>query len=245
MKESSETMLFGIALPTLQVGAYVQFISENVAELWKLLVEHVFITAQTVAIAVPIAVTLGVAITYDDRAATVVLWLAGIAMTIPSLAAFGLLIPFLGIGSAPVVFTLVLYSQLPVIRNTYVGLTGIDESTLQAGRGLGMTRGQRLRQIQIPKALPIILAGVRNAVVIIVGVAAVGAFVGAGGLGDLIFQGIREANPVMTVVATLIVSALALVSDYGIATIEQLLRIRNGEDVNARVSTRLVRSVVA
>lgn len=228
-------------VPILLVGEYVQFALENSGELVTLLIEHVFITAQTVAIAVPIAVTLGIAITYDDRAATVVLWLAGIAMTIPSLAAFGLLIPFLGIGSPPVVFTLVLYSQLPVIRNTYVGLTGIEESTIQAGRGLGMTRGQRLRRIQIPKALPIILAGVRNAVVIVVGVAAVGAFIGAGGLGQLIFDGIRQADPVMTVVATIVVSALALASDYGIATIEQLLRIRNGEEINARVSTRLIR----
>lgn len=228
-------------IPILLVGEYVQFALENSGELVTLLIEHVFITAQTVAIAVPIAVTLGIVITYDDRAATVVLWLAGIAMTIPSLAAFGLLIPFLGIGSPPVVFTLVLYSQLPVIRNTYVGLTGIEESTIQAGRGLGMTRGQQLRRIQIPKALPIILAGVRNAVVIVVGVAAVGAFIGAGGLGQLIFDGIRQADPVMTVVATIVVSVLALASDYGIATVEQLLRIRNGEEINARVSTRLIK----
>ena len=234
-------MLPGNFVPILLVEEYVQFALENSGELVTLLIEHVFITAQTVAIAVPIAVTLGIAITYDDRAATVVLWLAGIAMTIPSLAAFGLLIPFLGIGSPPVVFTLVLYSQLPVIRNTYVGLTGIEESTIQAGRGLGMTRGQRLRRIQIPKALPIILAGVRNAVVIVVGVAAVGAFIGAGGLGQLIFEGIRQADPVMTVVATIVVSALALASDYGIATVEQLLRIRNGEEINARMSTRLVK----
>ena len=233
-------MFAGTSDPMPLAGAYVRFVSENVGELMTLLVEHVFITAQTVAIAVPIAVTLGIAITYDDRAATAVLWLAGIAMTIPSIAAFGLLIPFLGIGSPPVVFTLVLYSQLPVIRNTYVGLTGIEQSTIQAGRGLGMTRTQRLRRIQIPKALPIILAGVRNAVVIVVGVAAVGAFIGAGGLGDFIFEGIRQDDPVMTVVATIVVSVLALVADYGIATIEQLLRIRNGEDIEGRISTQLV-----
>lgn len=233
-------MFAGTFGPTPLVGAYAEFVSENLGLLLTLLTEHVLIAAQTVAIAVPIAVTLGVAITYDDRAATAVLWLAGIAMTIPSLAAFGLLIPFLGIGAPPVVFTLVLYSQLPVIRNTYVGLTGIEQSTIRAGRGLGMTRGQRLRRIQIPKALPIILAGVRNAVVIVVGVAAVGAFIGAGGLGDLIFEGIRQDEPVRTVVATVVVSVLALASDYGIATIEQLLRIRNGEDIDGRVSTRLV-----
>lgn len=225
-------------------GEYVEFVSENAGLLITRLLEHVLITAQTVLIAVPIAVALGVLITYDDRAATAVLWLAGIAMTIPSLAAFGLLVPFLGIGSAPVVFTLVLYSQLPVIRNTYVGLTGVEAATKEASRGLGMTRRQRLRRIQIPMALPVILAGVRNAVVIVVGVAAVGAYIGAGGLGEFIFDGIRRGDSVMIVVATVVVSALALAVDYGIATVEQLLRMRNGEPVDQRTSTRLLRRAI-
>ena len=221
-------------------SGYVQYVVENAGELIELLIEHALITAQTVAIAAPLAVTLGVAITYNDRAATVVLWLAGIAMTIPSLALFGLLVPFLGIGAPPVIFTLILYSQLPVIRNTYVGLTGVDEAITEAGRGLGMTQRQRLRNIQIPIALPIILAGLRNAVVIIVGVAAVGAFIGAGGLGELIFSGIREGDTVAIVVATIVVSLLALAADYTLATVEQLLRLRNGDDIERKVSTRLV-----
>ncbi|QLC35389.1 ABC transporter permease (plasmid) [Halarchaeum sp. CBA1220] len=226
------------------LGASVEFVRDNLGLLVTRLVEHVIITAETVLVAVPIAVTLGVLITYDDRAATAVLWLAGIAMTIPSLAAFGLLVPFLGIGSPPVVFTLVLYSQLPIIRNTYVGLTGVEEATTEAGRGLGMTRWQRLRRIQIPMALPIILAGVRNAVVIVVGVAAVGAFIGAGGLGEFIFNGIRQGDSVTILVATVVVSALALAADYGIATVEQLLRLRNGERIRPRASTRLIRRAI-
>ncbi|GCF15319.1 choline ABC transporter permease [Haloarcula mannanilytica] len=229
----------------LTVGsAYVEFIRENFTQLIARLAEHILITAQTVLIAVPIAVSLGILITYNDQAATAVLWLAGIAMTIPSLAAFGLLVPFLGIGSAPVIFTLVLYSQLPVIRNTYVGLTGVEEATKNAGRGLGMTRRQRLQRLQIPMALPIILAGVRNAVVIVVGVTAVGAYIGAGGLGEFIFEGIRQGDTVMIVVATVVVSVLALVVDYGIATVEQLLRLRNGEQIEQRVSTQVIRRAV-
>jgi len=226
-------------------GPYVEFVTENAGAIVQRLFEHVFITAETVVIAVPLAVTLGIAITYNDVAATAVLWLAGIAMTVPSLALFGLLVPFLGIGSPPVVFTLVLYSQLPVIRNTYVGLTGIDPSTLEAGEGLGMTRTERLRRIQIPMALPVIMAGVRNAVVIVVGVAAVGAFIGAGGLGVFIFDGIRQGDPVRIVVATIVVSALALAVDYGIATLEQLLRLHNGESVDEKRGTQLLRRAVA
>ncbi|MFA1611783.1 ABC transporter permease [Halobellus rubicundus] len=228
----------------LFISPYIEFVAENFNQLVARLVEHILITAETVLIAVPIAVGLGVLITYNDRAATAVLWLAGIAMTIPSLAAFGLLVPFLGIGSDPVVFTLILYSQLPVIRNTYVGLTGVEEAMKEAGRGLGMTRRQRLRRIQIPMALPIILAGVRNAVVIVVGVAAVGAYIGAGGLGEFIFNGIRQGDSVMIVVATIVVSLLALAADYGIATVEQLLRIRNGEEVEQRVSTQLIERAI-
>jgi osmoprotectant transport system permease protein len=231
--------------PISLAGGYVRFAAENAEALVELLVEHSVITAETVVMATPLAIVLGVASTYNDRLATVVLWLAGIAMTIPSLALFGLLIPFLGIGSPPVVFTLVLYSQLPVIRNTYVGLTGVDESITEAGRGLGMTRRQRLRRIQIPIALPVILAGVRNAVVIVIGVATVGAYIGAGGFGDLIFDGIRQGNVEAIVVATIAVSVFALAVDYGLATIEQLLRLRNGDDIERKTSTQLVWRVLA
>lgn len=234
-----------IGVDPLLIDEYTDFATENAEALVQRLIEHVFITAETVAIAVPLAVALGIAITYNDTAATIVLWLAGIAMTLPSLALFGLLVPFLGIGSPPVVFTLVLYSQLPVIRNTYIGLTGVDESIIEAGEGLGMTRWERLRRIQLPMALPVIVAGIRNAVVIVVGVAAVGSYIGAGGLGTIIFEGIREADTAAIVVATIVITALALVIDYGIATLEELLRLRNGESIEANRGVRLLRRAVA
>ena len=234
-----------IGVNPLFIDEYTDFATENAEALVQRLIEHVFITAETVAIAVPLAVALGIAITYNDTAATIVLWLAGIAMTLPSLALFGLLVPFLGIGSPPVVFTLVLYSQLPVIRNTYIGLTGVDESIIEAGEGLGMSRWERLRRIQLPMALPVIVAGIRNAVVIVVGVAAVGSYIGAGGLGTIIFEGIREADTAAIVVATIVITALALVIDYGIATLEELLRLRNGESIEANRGVRLLRRAVA
>lgn len=227
------------------VAEYIDFAATNFDELVVLTIQHALLAADTIAIAVPIAVTLGVATTYDDRAATVILWLAGIAMTIPSLALFGLLIPFLGIGSPPVIFALVLYSQLPVIRNTYVGLTKIDEATLSAGRGLGMTRRQRLRRIQLPIAMPVILAGVRNAVVIVIGVAAVGAYVGADGLGEYIFEGIRTGNTTMIVVATIVVSLLALAVDYTFGVVEQYLRLRNGETIDQALGTRFLTTLLS
>ena len=115
---------------------------------------------------------------------------------------------------------------------------------VEAGRGLGMSRWERLRRVQLPIALPVIMAGVRNAVVILIGIAAIGAYIGAGGLGAPIFNGITDANTPQIVVATLFLSGLALAVDYGLGVTEQLLRIRNGETVEKSVGTRLVTEVV-
>lgn len=226
-------------------NAYVEFAIENADQLQELLIQHIVITAETIAIALPIGVALGVYITYNETASTVVLWLASIAMTLPSIALFGILIPFLGIGSPPVIFALVLYSQLPIIRNTYTGMSEIDAATQEAGEALGMTQMQKLKKIQLPMALPIILAGIRNAIVIVIGVAAVGAYIGAGGLGKMIFRGIRLGDAQMIVVSTIVVTLLALVVDYGIGFVENVLRLRNGEDVKTSVATKLWRKAKA
>lgn len=219
-------------VPELFVGPFVQYARENLASLLTLTLEHIDIIALAMGIAVPIGVVLGVAITYDERLATLVIWLAGIMLTIPSIALFGLLIPILGIGDPPVVVALVLYSQLPIIRNTYVGINQVDPAAVEAGRGLGMTRWERLRRVQLPIALPVIMAGVRNAVVILIGIAAIGAYIGAGGLGNPIFTGIKQAQTPQIVVATVVLSGLALAVDYGLGLVERWLRARKGEDLD-------------
>ncbi|SIS19524.1 ABC transporter permease [Natronorubrum thiooxidans] len=228
-----------------QLASYWEFILENFSQLVVATLEHAEIITISIALAVPIGVGLGVLITFDERLATVVIWLAGVMMTIPSIAMFGLLIPFVGIGAEPVIVALVLYSQLPVIRNTYVGLTDIDPAALEAGRAMGMTRVQLLRKVQIPKALPVIMAGVRNSVVILIGIAAIGAFIGAGGLGTFIFDGIARANVPMIVVATIILSVLALAFDYAFKVSEQVFRLKNGEQIEPSRLTRLIQRVRA
>lgn len=228
-----------------QLVAYWEFIVENFSQLLLRTGEHAEIISIAIAIAVPVGVGLGILCTFDDRLATVVIWLAGIMMTIPSIALFGILIPYFGIGAEPVIVALVLYSQLPVIRNTYVGLTDIEPAALEAGRAMGMTRLQLLRKVQLPKALPVIMAGVRNSVVILIGIAAIGAFIGAGGLGTFIFDGIARADVPMIVVATIILSALALVFDYGFGVTEQLFRLRNGEEIEPARLTRAIQRVRA
>ncbi|WP_265110707.1 ABC transporter permease [Halosolutus halophilus] len=226
------------------VADLVTYLANNSDELVKLTIEHIDIIALSIGIAVPIGVITGAAITAHDRLATVVIWLAGIMMTIPSIALFGLLIPIFGIGDPPVVVALVMYSQLPIIRNTYVGLQQVDPAAIEAGRGLGMSRLQRLRHVQFPIALPVIMAGVRNAVVILIGIAAIGAYIGAGGLGRPIFDGIRDAYTSQIVVATIVLSALALLVDYVLGVVEQFLRLRNGEDIDRTLPTRLVQGVL-
>ena len=222
----------------LQLDPYVQFAVENQDRLARMLVEHVILVCQTLAIALPIGVGAGVFISLYDRASAPVLWFTGILLTIPSLAFFGVLVPVLGIGAPPVIAALVCYSLLPIVRNTYIGLTRADASAVEAGTGLGMTRWQRLRQVRFPVALPVVMAGVRNAVVIVVGLAAIGAFIAGPGLGDFIFRGINGGNTPMIVVTTVILSGLALAFDYGLAVIEELLRMRNGEAVDPTLVTK-------
>jgi osmoprotectant transport system permease protein len=223
---------------------YLGFLIGRWSDLIQLSIEHAEIVVTAMVLAIVIGVSTGTLITLNDRAASIVLWLAGISMTVPSIALFGLLIPILGIGSPPVIFALVLYAQLPLVRNTYIGLTEVDDAAVEVGRGMGMTRWERLRYIQIPNALPVIMAGLRNAVIIIVGVAAIGAFIGAGGLGDFIFQGIRKRDIAMIVVTTGFLSAMALAFDYGFGILEQLFRLRNGEDIEQSIVTDSIWRVI-
>lgn len=229
----------------LLLESYVEYASKNQALLWDLLVNHIIVVVDSVWLALLIGIPLGVVATLDDRLGNGILWTTGILMTVPSIALFGLLIPFVGIGEIPVVIALVLYAQLPIVRNTYVGLTQVDSATIKAGRGMGMTRRQRLWRIQLPQAVPVIMAGVRNAVVILVGIAAIGAFIGANNLGDPIFTGISEAYPAAIVVSTVLVSLLALAFDYGLGVVEQLFQLRNGESVEPALLTRIIRRSIA
>jgi len=235
----------GDAFAPLIIEQSIDYFSKNQTLLWELFVNHVIVVLDSVWLALLVGVPLGVLATYNDRLGSVLLWTAGMLMTIPSVALFGLLIPLVGIGEIPVVIALVLYAQLPIIRNTYLGLTQVDDATIEAGRGMGMTKTQRLWRLQLPQAIPVIMAGVRNAVVILVGIAAIGAFIGANNLGDPIFNGISEAYPAAIVVSTIIVSLLALAFDYGFRVLEQLFRLQNGEDIDPTLGTRLLQQTKA
>ncbi|WP_322061102.1 ABC transporter permease [Paraburkholderia sp. J63] len=204
------------------------FIWDNLASIARMTLEHIEIVGVGVGFAILTGVPLGIAITVNERAAKIVLYVASIIMTIPSVALFGLMIPVLsiigqGIGFLPTVIALFLYSQLPIVRNTYAAINNIDPALREAARGMGMKTGERLRRVEIPIALPIIMAGVRMAVVINVGIAAIAAYIGAGGLGKLISRGISQSDPRQLIAGAILVSVLAIVADYGLAWVQRLL----------------------
>jgi osmoprotectant transport system permease protein len=204
------------------------FIWENLASIARMTVQHLEIVGTGVGLAIITGVPLGILITLDKRLAKAVLYLAAIVMTIPSVALFGLMIPVLsligqGIGFLPTVIALFLYSQLPIVRNTYTAITNIDPSLREAARGMGMTTRERLLKVEIPIALPIIMAGVRMAVVINVGIAAIAAYIGAGGLGKLISRGISQSDPRQLIAGAILVSVLAIAADAVLSWIQRLL----------------------
>ncbi|WP_226647213.1 ABC transporter permease [Mesobacillus subterraneus] len=196
----------------------LNYIIENQASIWTYSAEHLQLVGLSILIAIAIGLPLGIYLTTNEELPETVLQVANIIMTIPSIALFGIMIPILsiinqGIGFVPAVIALILYSQLPIIRNTYVAINNVDPNIRDAAIGLGMSTTQRLLRVEIPNALPIIMAGVRQAVVMNIGIGAIAAFIGAGGLGVLINQGISRSNTTMVLAGAIAISILAIVTD--------------------------------
>ncbi|MFP4167740.1 MAG: ABC transporter permease [Desulfonatronovibrionaceae bacterium] len=187
--------------------------------------EHIWVVGLSVLIATCIGVPLGILITKHVNLASRVINTANIFMTIPSIALFGLMLPVLsvfghGLGKVPAVIALVLYSQLPIIRNTYVAINNVPAAVVNAARGMGMTKWQRLKEVEIPIAVPVILAGLRTAAVMNIGIAAIAAYIGAGGLGVYIQQGIDRVYEAMILSGAILVSLFAIVVDALMALLE-------------------------
>lgn len=180
--------------------------------------EHIQLVGSSTIVAILIGVPLGIYLTTNEDLAELVLRISSIIMTIPSIALFGIMIPILstighGIGFLPAFIALVLYSQLPIIRNTYTGINNIDPNIRDAAKGIGMSTFQRLIKVEVPNAMPLIMAGIRTATVLNIGIGAIAAFIGAGGLGVLINQGISRTNSTMVIVGAVAVSILAIIAD--------------------------------
>jgi osmoprotectant transport system permease protein len=205
------------------------FMVTHRAEIWSATLDHVALVLIAMSIAIVIAVPLGMVIVQRPALRTFALGLASVFQTIPSLALFGFLIPvpFIGgIGPRTAIVALVLYALLPILRNTYVGLTGIDPAVLEAAEAMGMTNTQILTRVRLPLALGIILAGIRTATVITIGVATIAAAIGAGGLGTFIFRGVAMVSDAVILAGAIPAAMLAILADVFLALIERRLRVQ-------------------
>jgi osmoprotectant transport system permease protein len=201
----------------------LSYFVSNLRLIFKLTLEHIEVAMMAVIISTIIGIAIGISITRIKKLVTPVIGIAGVIYTIPSLALFGMLIPFIGIGVKPAVIALILYGQLALIRNTYVGITQIDRAVIEAGKGMGMSSWQFLRMVELPLALPVIMAGIRTAAVMNIGTATIAAYIGAGGLGWLIFRGIASVYTEQIIAGAVPVILLAIGTDYFFVLLERFL----------------------
>ena len=208
---------------------FFHFIAQNHGQVLELTLEHLWLVGISTLLAVLIGIPLGIMIAHWPRWNKPVLATANVIQTIPSLALFGFLLPVPWLGDRAerlAILALTLYALLPLIRNTYTGIRGVDPAVVEAGRGMGLTDLQLLLKVELPLALSVILSGVRVAVVISVGLATIAAAIGAGGLGELIFRGLAMVNNQLILAGAIPAAALALFADFGLGWVEKRLQPR-------------------
>jgi osmoprotectant transport system permease protein len=205
-----------------------QFFVTHRSDIFQATLTHLTLVLISMLIAIAIAVPLGMFVVQRPALRSIALGIASVFQTIPSLALFGFLIPipFIGgIGTRTAIVALVLYALLPILRNTYVGLTNIDPSILQAAEAMGMTDAQTLWRVRFPLALSVILAGIRTATIITIGVATIAAAIGAGGLGTFIFRGVAMVSDAVILAGAIPAALLALIADGLLALLERRLKV--------------------
>lgn len=206
---------------------FINYLTSNYEQILSLLLEHIKLTTIALIVAIVIGIPIGILISYVKKLGKPILGLASIVQAIPSMALLGFAIPFLGIGTAPAIVMVVLYSLLPIIKNTYTGIKNINPQMLEAATGIGLTKWQILTKVQIPLALPVIMAGIRISAVGAVGLMTLAAFVGAGGLGYLVYAGIRSVNNMQILAGAIPACLLALCIDSLAGMIENLVTPKN------------------
>ena len=223
------------------ITGFFAYLAANSSQIGNLLLEHIRLTAIAVGVSILIGVPLGIFICYIRKASKPILGLANIIQAVPSMALLGFAIPLLGIGTLPAVVVVVLYSLLPIIKNTYAGIQGINPDTIEAASAIGMSRFQVLYKVQIPQALPVMMAGVRISAVTAVGLMTMAAFIGGGGLGYLVFAGIRTVDNYQILAGALPACLLALLVDFLFGIVEKLvtpLSLQGTSSANARKNRR-------
>lgn len=203
------------------MSTFIETVQSRSDLIQEAFMQHIYLSFVALAVGIAIALPLGILVARYRRIAEPVIGITAIFQTIPSLALFGFLVPLIGIGAKTALIALIIYALLPILRNTYTGISNIDESMIEAGRGMGMTKSQLLWQIEFPLALPFIMAGIRTATVLTVGIATLATFVGAGGLGDVIYRGLQSYNNSLVLAGALPVALLAILFDLLLKWIEK------------------------
>ncbi|MGW6383884.1 ABC transporter permease [Peribacillus butanolivorans] len=199
----------------------LDFLQTNWLELLYKAWEHLYISMIAVFLGILVAVPLGILLTRMKKSASIIIGIANIMQTLPSLAVLAFFIPFLGVGKTPAIIALFFYSVLPILRNTYTGIKGVNKNLLESGRGIGMTGWERIRLVEFPLALSVIMAGIRTASVYLIGWATLASFIGGGGLGDYIFIGLNLYQTEYIIAGAVPVIIMAILVDYVFSIIER------------------------
>lgn len=201
----------------------MSFFTENSADILLKTWEHFYISFSALLLGVIIAVPVGILLSKTKTVAKIVLTVTSVLQTVPSLALLAIMIPFLGVGKVPAIFALCIYSLLPILNNTFIGMQSVNQNIKAAGTAMGMTPLQSMRMVELPLAMPIIMSGIRLSAVYVISWATLASYIGAGGLGDFIFNGLNLYKTELIVGGALLVTALALLVDFLLSRFERFM----------------------
>jgi glycine/betaine/carnitine/choline ABC superfamily ATP binding cassette transporter, membrane protein len=201
----------------------IDFLRENSSQLIVKIGEHLLISSIAIALGIVVAVPAGIAVTRSKKLSVILITIASILQTIPSLALLSMMVPIIGIGKLPAIIALFIYSLLPIIRNTMLGINGVNEFLVDAGKGMGMTPNEIMFKIKLPLSAPVIMSGIRLSAVYVVSWTAIASYIGAGGLGDFIFSGLNTFDTNLIFLGTICVTMIAICTDFLLGKLEKFV----------------------
>lgn len=199
----------------------IEFLQVNGQELFQKTIEHFYISFVALLLAMVVSIPLGIVLTRTKKLAKVVLSIASVLQTVPSLAVLAIMIPFLGVGKLPAIIALFIYILLPILNNTYIGINNVDKNVKGAGISMGMTKFQEMYMVELPLSVSVIMSGIRLSSVYAISWATLASFIGAGGLGDFIFNGLNLYQPDLIIGGAIAVTAIALIMDFVLSKVEE------------------------
>ncbi|MBC1209329.1 ABC transporter permease [Listeria booriae] len=202
------------------MDAITQFFQDNGHDLLVKTWEHLYISLSSVILGIVVAVPVGILLTRSPKIANFVIGIVSVLQTVPSLAILAFIIPILGVGKIPAIVALFIYSVLPIMRNTFIGVRGVDKNLIESGRGMGMTSWQLVKNVELPNSISVIMAGIRLSAVYIIAWATLASYIGAGGLGDFIFNGLNLYRPDLILGGAIPVTILALLVEFFLGKLE-------------------------